>query len=238
MGKTVEDICNLLIVNSRNKSAVSKDVLTLNRAVCELTDGRIDGYSGFYYRENPYDIKTQRLMQELAIAIDGNSVERIKYLKKHYGHLEEFKSAKKYLNQKCKEVWSIYKPLKNVPKEAMKCLGITNKPELSFLLDTSLKNYEQDGSDITSCIISNILKNKNMDYTIEEIHHYLANKHKNEQVEYNLKTVEYLIRTHNYDKCKLKEIGAFGDILNKLNYKDKFKLIVNSLKSKFSYHKI
>lgn len=210
MGKTVEDICNVLISKRSKISGVTFSApensaqKTLTSCVCCSNPVKNNPYSAFFNDESLYDNLERAITTELAQALDKNSVERIKYLKDKYGHLKEFKKAKEFLNKKCKEVWNVYENTQNLPKDAMKCLGITNQPDLDFILGNSLKFYEKDNSDTTSYIISSTLKNENLSYTMEDIHNYL----KKSNCKFNLKTVQYLIREQNYTKEKLADLGV------------------------------
>ncbi len=171
------------------------------------------------------DNLTRRIIQKLANAIDKNSVEEVKKLKFEYGHEKEFKKAQKFLNDKCKQVWNVYDNPINPPLEAMKVLGITNKPSLDFILNNSIKIFEKDGGNMTARMIESILNNKNLDYTIDDIHKYLCEMSLKEKCKYNAQTVKYLILTHNYDKLKLSQIGVnkefIKEILKSLTLKQK-----------------
>lgn len=214
MGKTVEEICNILV--SRHCENLGTDFSamknngrkTLSSCVCCSSPDKNNPYGAFFDHDNLYNKLERAITQELALALDNNLVEKIKHLKKKYGHLEEFKSAKEFLNKKCKEVWNVYENSQNLPKEAMKCLGITNQPDLDFILGNSLKYYEKDNSDTTSYIISATLKNENLSYTIDDIHKYLKEMNKKSKCRYNFKTILYLIREQNYTKEKLADLGA------------------------------
>ncbi len=61
-----------------------------------------------------------------------------------------------------------------VPKNSMKTLGITNLPSLEFMLDESVRFYENDGGSTTVDIIRSILTNKNLDYTFEDIYEFFC----------------------------------------------------------------
>ena len=154
------------------------------------------------------DLKTRKIIQKLAYAIENNSVKEIKKLKDEYGKEKEFKEAQKFLNKKCKQVWNVYANPINAPKEALKALGITNKPSLDDLLGNSVRFFEKDGGKTTAQIISSVLANDNLDYTIDDIHKYLCEMHLKEKCKYNEQTIKYLILPHNYNKDKLSEIGA------------------------------
>lgn len=227
MGKTVEEICNVLISKHSQNFGVDftlseKQVLrSLSSCVCTSNSLKNNPYSAFFCDESLYDNLERAITTELAQALDKNSVEKIKYLKNKYGHLKEFKKAKEFLNKKCKEVWNVYENTQNLPKEAMKCLGITNQPDLDFILGNSLKFYEKDNSDTTSYIISSTLKNENLSYTMEDIHKYL----KKSNCKFNFKTIQYLIREQNYTKDKLIDLGInkadIENVLKQLTLKQK-----------------
>lgn len=186
------------------------------------------GFHNIIINDELSNKRVRQIALELAEAIDKNCDSKIKELKDRYGHEKEFATAKKFLNQKCKEVWDVFnsknKKIK-IPYKAMKALGITNQPTLEFLLSNSLNFYEKNDTNATSQIISNILNNKNLTYTMKEIHAYLKQSYEKDSIKYNLKTVNYLITRQKYDKQKLKEIGIDKDIMKKL-----------SLKTKLQYH--
>lgn len=172
------------------------------------------------FRVNPFgvlildcdlpDRKAMDIAVKLAIAIDKDSVNDVKYLKLKYGNEKEFKAAKEYLNRKAKEVWNVFENRNtkiNVPKNSMKTLGITNLPSLEFMLGESVRFYENDGGSTTVDIIRSILKNKNFDYTFEDIYRYLLFAHKKYCCDYNLKTVTYLI---SWLDCDVEKLSALG----------------------------
>lgn len=211
MGKTVEDICDLIGKNANFTGvlAVKKHVSkTLSSQIeyCDPSD-LFDGFRSVYLNDNS-EYKIRKIAREFALAIDKNSVKKVKELKNKYENLKEFTKVKKLLENKAKEVWNVYESIDNTPKEALKVLGITNQPELDFLLDNSLKFYEKDNGNSTAYIISSILNNENMNYTIEDIHRYLVKMHLKQKCKYNFKTIQYLIETQNYTKEKIYELGA------------------------------
>ena len=112
----------------------------------------------------------------------------------------------------------------------MKSLGITNQPDLDFILGNSLKYYEKDESKSTSYIIESTLKNKNMSYKIDDIHKYLKETAKKSKCKFNFYTVKYLIEKQNYSKDKLSDLGVEECILKKalkeLSLKDKLKFYI------------
>ncbi len=231
MGKTVEEICNVLISKHSQNLGVDfslpeKQVRkSFSSFICTSNYLKNNPYCAFFNDENLYDTQERTITTELAQALDNNSVEKIKYLKNKYGHLKEFKKAKEFLNKKCKEIWNVYENTQNLPKDAMKCLGITNQPDLDFILGDSLKFYEKDNSDTTSYIISSTLKNENLSYTMEDIHKYL----KKSNCKFNFKTVQYLIREQYYTKDKLMDLG-----INKSDIENALKRL--TLKQKIEFY--
>lgn len=233
MGKTVEEICNVLISkHSKNfevdfSLAEKTQKKTLTSCVCCSNPIKNNPYQAFFDDENLYNNLERKITTELAQAIDDNSVEKIKYLKNKYGDKKEFKSAKEFLNKKCKEIWNVYEKTNRIPKEAMKCLGISNQPDLDFILGNSLKYFEKDNSDTTSYIISSTLKNENLSYTMDDIHNYL----KKSNCKYNSKTIKYLITEQNYKKEKLADLGIEKDVLKnvlkELSLKQKIKYFLS-----------
>ena len=182
------------------------------------------------------DKKVRYLAHELACAIDENSVEKVRTLKKEYGNLKEFLTAKKFLDKNCKDIWNVFesknKTLK-VPKEAMKVLGISNVPSLDVILGNSVRYYEKDGGNSTAVIISNILKNNNLDYSIDDIHLYLKTVSQKEQLKYNAKTVKYLITEHKYNAKKLYDLGVeksvIDNVFKSLRIVDKLKYMYRNI---------
>lgn len=238
MGKTVEDICNLFTVK------VDFDNPVVCQKKASIADAMYD-FSQDFSVSNPYsdfkNINMRKLTNELAIALDNNNIDKIKELKTLYGDSKEFAQAKAFLNKKCKEVWNVYST-SYIPKEAMKALGITNQPDLDFILGNSVRHFEKDNGDTTSYIIKSTLDNKNMNYTMNDIHNYLAKMHKKEKCNYNFKTVAYLISQHDYDNNKLKELGADDITVEKslkfLNLKTKAKFLTNNLKNTKLFEKV
>lgn len=151
--------------------------------------------------------KVIEIAQKLANAIEINSVEKIKKLKDIYGDQKEFIEAKKFINDKCKQVWNVYENPEKVPIKAMKALGVTNQPSLEYLLDNTIKYFEKDGEKTTAKTISSILNNKYIDYNINDIHKYLTKMNRKENCKYNSETIKYLILTHNYNEPMLLELG-------------------------------
>jgi hypothetical protein len=217
MGKTVEEICNEIINNRGERMPKFK---TTSRTLSSCLECNIPnnpyGSIALYSDEGLYDKLERIITQKLADAIDQNSPYKIKQLKEEYGHLKEFANAKKYLNQKSKEIWNVYAKQKNVPKDAMKALGISNCPDLDSLLYSCIKCFEQDGKNTTAIAIDSILNNENMSYTMEDIHKYLETMHKSKAVEYNFNTIRYLIYKHHYEREKLASLGVEKEMLNKV----------------------
>lgn len=182
------------------------------------------------------DKKVRYLVYELACAIDKNSVEKVKALKKEYGNLKEFLTAKKFLDKNCKDIWNVFefkdKVLK-IPKEAMKALGISNVPALDVILGNSVRYYEQDGGSSTAVIISNILKNHNLGYSMDDIHLYLKTVSQKEQLKYNSKTVKYLISEQEYNAKKLYELNVQKSVIDtaykSLTVVDKLKYLYRNI---------
>jgi len=214
MGKTVEEICNSIINNRDEKFPKFKSTSrTLSRCLECNNPNNPYGSIALYNDEGLYDKLERIITQKLADAIDKNSPCTVKQLKEEYGHLEEFAKAKKFLNQKSKEVWNVYAKPKNVPKDAMKALGISNCPDLDSLLYTCIKYFEQDGKNSTAVAIDSILNNENIPYTIDDIHKYLETMHKSKAVKYNFNTIRYLIYKHHYEREKLYSLGADKDTI-------------------------
>ena len=173
-----------------------------------------------------------KIAKALAIAIDNNDVQEIKLLKTQYSQTKEFSKAKDFLNQECKSVWNVFENKNkkmNVPKQALKALGITNNPSLDFLLGNSIRYFEKNNSNTTVNIIESILKNPNLDYTIQDIYDYLKFMYLNKNCRYNLTTLAYLLKQYNYDKKTLTSVGvdkkAIKQILKKKLLIPHFKII-------------
>ena len=229
MGKTVEEICNDIINNRGEKMPKFKHT-SRTLSSCVRTNNFNNPYMSpaLYSNDGLYDRLELIITQKLASAIDQNSPYQIRQIKEQYGHLKEFANAKKFLNHKSKEIWNVYANPDNIPKEAMKALGITNCPDLDSLLYNCLKYFEKEDRDTTSLAIATILKNKNMPYNMDDIHKYLESMHKNKGINYNFNTVKYLIYEHNYDTEKLKSLGIKKETISKavktlpLKYRLKF----------------
>ena len=194
------------------------------------------GFENIVLNEELSDKKVRHLAEELAVAIDNNCVWRVKDLKKEYGNLKEFSLAKDFLNKKCKEVWNVCdSKIKNIPHDAMKALGITNKPNLETLLGDSVRFYEKDGGNSTAKIIASILDNENLDYSMSDIHKFLKFYNEKEKFNCNLKTIEYLISSQNYDKYRLFDLGvgkfSIYKVYKGLSFKNKCRFIFNNLRN-------
>jgi len=178
--------------------------------------------------------KVRTLIYELANAIDKNSGEEVRILKNLYGTSKEFAAAKKFLNKKCKEVWDVSDNRKvkmHLPQKAMKVLGITNKPDLDFLLMNSLKYFEKENSEATANIINSVLKNVNLDYSLNDICEYLKQAHQRKIFEYNVHTVKFLARSLDFNRKKLESLGIsnrqINNIFKELPLKEKISCIKN-----------
>lgn len=185
--------------------------------------------------------KVYEIAKELANAVDINSVDEVKRIKQKYGDTQEFAEAKEFLNKKCKHIWDVFenKHFKmKVPQQAMKALGITNKPSLEFLLDESLKYYEKDNGSTTVNIIESILSNPNIDYSFDEIVQYLKKSYSKERCKFNLITVKYLANKLEYNVDELNSLGAskseVKEVFKSLSLKSKIKFIIKNLALKLA----
>jgi hypothetical protein len=212
MRKTVEEICNSIINNRDDKLPKFKST-SQGLSSCLNCNNLKNPYI-LYDNEGLYDRLERIITHKLALAIDNNSVADVKKIKEEFGHLKEFANAKKFLNQRSKEVWNVYANPKDVPLDAMKVLGISNCPDLDSLLYNCIKYFEKDGKTTTVAAISSILKNKNIPYNMDDIYKYLESMHKNKAVKYNSNTIRYLIYEHHYDRDKLKILGAEKETIN------------------------
>ncbi|MBQ8460671.1 hypothetical protein IJ541_11315 [bacterium] len=183
---------------------------------------------------------TFQIAYKLAQAIDKNSIIDIKKIKYEYGKTKEFANAKEFLNKKCKEIWNIYENKSSkleIPVEAMKTLGITNKPSLDFLLENSLNFYEKDNRSTTVDIINSILENKNLDYNFNDIYNYLVNFYRKKRCKYNFLTAQYMAENLDYNKTKLDLLGIDKNLSDKifktLSFTNKIKYII---KNKFNMY--
>ena len=199
------------------------------------TSGQCFGVKKVIFNEELSDKNVREIALKLAQAVDKNSVDEIKLLKTEYGSTKEFAVAKSFLNRKCKQIWDVFEN-KNVelklPYEAMKSLGITNRPDLEFLLLDSLKFYEKDNGSTTVDIIKSILDNKNLNYTFEEIYMFLKKYYNKNRCKYNLKTVSYLVYKLDFSKSELACLGIEEDIikqvLTNMSIKDRLKYYVKN----------
>lgn len=215
-----------------------KYLSTVNKIENDLS-GIYFGAGKFKVNDELSNSKVRYIAQELASAIDENSVAKIKQLKSKFGNDKEFLTAKNFLNEKCKEIWNVFEnkdTLIKLPKEAMKALGITNQPLLEFLLGNSIRYYEKDGGNTTAVTIGSILNNKNLDYTIEDIHKFLRTAAIKEKLNFNLNTVKYLITEQNYTKLNLQDLGVEQKVISQavqsISFKNKVKYYVRILHSK------
>lgn len=161
------------------------------------------------------DSITRAIAKELADAVEKNSVARVKELKFKYGNLQEFVTAKNFLNRKCKDVYNVFEKPDTVPQEAMKSLGITNQPSLDFLLGDSMRYFEKNNGITTVQIIKSILNNRNLKYTIEDINNYLYYIYKKENCKCNSNTAQYLVAEHKYTKQMLLNLGLSDNEVQK-----------------------
>ena len=194
------------------------------------------GFNDIVINEELSNKKVREIALELAQAIDKNNVDKVKTLKKKYADTKEFAQAKNFLNKKCKEVWDIYEAKNKIlkaPYEAMKALGITNRPSIEVLLGDSVKYYEKNNTSTTANIISNILKNKNLSYTIQDIHKYLQKTYEKENIQFNINTVSYLISEQNYNSEQLSQLG-----INKELTQQALKILTLSQKLRYIFKDI
>lgn len=220
-----DDQTKLPVLNfSAKKSSKPQTMTDCVQYLCKANDIEQDlagirfGFKDIVVNDELSNSKVRCIAQELALAIDNNSVVKIKELKYKYGKDKEFVVAKDFLNRKCKEIWNVFNAKHTelkLPYEAMKSLGITNQPTLEFILGDSVRYYEKDGGDSTARIIALVLENKNLSYTSEDIHKFLKTLHEKEKCNYNLKTVSYLIDKQNYDEYKLAELGVCRNDIRK-----------------------
>ncbi len=152
--------------------------------------------------------KVYNIALKLAKAIDRNSSNDIKFLKNQYGSTKEFALAKDFLNRKCKQIWDVFEKnfeTENVPYEAMKTLGISNKQPIDFYLENFLKYFEKDGGTTTVDIINSLIKNPYSGYKFEDICEFFkSNKGK---YSFNQNTITYLAKKLNYNRKELLKLG-------------------------------
>ncbi|MBR1424535.1 hypothetical protein IJ579_03120 [bacterium] len=222
-----------LVSNVHIKPTKPKTLTSCTQALTKTVSDLWCGFGNFAFNTELCEKKVRQIAQKLALAIDENSVERVKLLKQEYGKNDEFVQAKKFLNEKCKQVWNVFEPYNNIPYEAMKALGITNQPTLDDLLGNSVRFFEKDNGKTTANIINSILNNPRINYTIEDIHRYLADMNFKENCKYNKETIKYLIVKQNYDDMKLEELGVnkteFNSVLKILPFKYKAKNFAQNL---------
>ena len=226
------------VTSTKQAHTLSDCIKKINYA--NLTNNILSEYKNEDANDILLNSKTLEIAQILAQAIDKNSVSEVKRIKFEYGTTKEFSDAKKILNQQCKQLWNPYK-FKNktlsIPTEAMKALGISNQPSLSSLLEHSVKYFESDGGNTTASVIVSVLNNKNMNYTMEEIHQYLKQMNKKENCKYNQNTIKYLITEQNYTKQKLSDIGideiSIQKAIKSLGLKNKFVYYYSNLRQHF-----
>lgn len=206
---------NLNIANNIVKLVGKKPKLKLSskvRYVTHLNDGDV------ILNDELADSKVYKIASELALAIDKNNSSDVKRIKFLYADTDEFSAAKDFLNKLCKEVWDVIENKNkkmDVPKEAMKALGITNKPSLDFLLGDCLKNFERENDDTTAKIISSILENPNLDYTPNDIFEYLKTNYEKKRYKYNFATIKVLAENNGYNLYKLGIITSDGKQMKK-----------------------
>lgn len=165
------------------------------------------------------DKTVYKIACELALAIDNNSTDEVKKIKVQYGNTKEFAKAKEFLNKECKQVWDVCenktKKLK-VPQNAMKTLGITNKPTLDFFLANSIKYFEKDGGKTTAKILSSVLNNPNLDYTFDDILEYLRANFNKKRSRYNFETIKFLAEQSDYNLYRVSAITSDRDLMKKI----------------------
>jgi hypothetical protein len=177
------------------------------------------GSSGFTLNNELSDKKVYKIACALALAIDKNSPVEIKHIKAEYGDTKEFAKAKDFLNKQCKIVWDVStsKSKKmNVPYVALKTLGITNKPALSFYLNNSIAYFEKDNGSTTAKIISSVLSNPNLGYNENDIFEYLKSVYKQKRCHYNYETMNFMAQKLDYNLYKLSAITSDKSIMKKI----------------------
>jgi hypothetical protein len=171
---------------------------------------------GWIFNNEFSNKKALKIALQLASAIDKNSPKEIQELKLKFGDSKEFAQAKNFLNKQCKQVWNIDNSNKTLPKEAMKALGITNKPSLEFFFEDSLKLYEKENGSTTVEIIKMILKNKNLEYSFEDICKFLKLYSNKNNYKLNDITATYLLKEFDYNKSKLLEFNISEEQLKNI----------------------
>jgi len=232
----IEMFCtNLFEQNTKKKHSLSSSISYFAPTI----DGEIQHFSqdcgALALNYELPNKKAVYIALELAQAIDENSCEKIREIKKKYIDIKEFAQAKDFLNNKCKQVWDVFENQKTkliVPEKAMKTLGITNIPDIEFLLSDSLRYFEKDNGKSTINIISRILKNENLKFTLDDICEFLHNFSIKNNIKYNKNTIEYLSYELNYDIQKLNYIGiskkSIIDVLKKASLKVKIKSLIKA----------
>ena len=242
LGQNIDDVFDDLFVESNN---ITNNIVGLACKKSEKPKLSLSskvrytaGFSGskVVLTEELSDKKVYKIASDLALAIDKNNPLEVKHIKAVYGYTEEFAKAKDFLNRACKEVWDVFEnknTVIKVPKEAMKVLGITNKPTLEFLLADSIKYYEKDNGNTTARIISSILNNPNLDYTIDDIFDYLKANYDEKRYHYNFETMKLLAEKTNNDLYRLGAITSDKEIMKKyyksLSLRKKLKIIFSIL---------
>lgn len=214
-------VINFALKKSRKPKTLSDCVQYLSKIndIEQDLTGICFGFENVVLNDELSDKKVRFIAQKLASAIDSNSVDIVRQLKKEFYNDKEFLIAKKFLDKKCKGIWNVFDSktkILDVPYEAMRVLGITNIPTLDFILGNSVRFYEKDGGSSTAEIINSVLNNKNMPYTILDIHKYLEELARKEKCRFNEKTVYYLITVQMYDSHKLEELKIEKSVINKV----------------------
>lgn len=212
---------------------VKSKIPNLSSRICYLNNLENNSFS---FCDELSNKLVYKIAKALAIAIDNNDVQEIKLIKTQYSHTKEFSKAKDFLNRECKSVWNVFENKNkkmNVPKQALKVLGITNNPSLDFLLGNSIRYFEKNNSNTTVDIIESILKNPNLDYTIQDIYDYLKFMYVNKNCKYNLTTLAYFLKQYNYDKKTLTPVGAdkkaIKAIIKTFSFNEKIKYFVKNI---------
>ena len=213
-GKVEEFLYDFSVSNNETdidlEFAAPKTLSASVKYINDIQEVYTESFVGFTTNVELANKKLRQIAQKLARAIDNDSVQEIKNLKNEYGNTPEFNKAQKLLNQNCKTVWNVFEIKdEKIPTKAMKALGITNIPNLDFLLGNSIKYFEKDNCQTTSRTIESILNNKNMNYTIKDIHNYLISK----KLKLNFNTVKYLIEKHKYTRKQLQELNVNKSII-------------------------
>lgn len=234
--ENIEAFCtNVFEQNIKNKHSLSSSITYFAPTI----DGEIQHFSqdcgALTLNYELPNKKAVYIALELAQAIDKNSAEDVRKIKQKYIDQKEFAQAKDFLNNKCKQVWDIFENQKTklvIPEKAMKVLGITNIPSLEFLLSDSLKYFEKDNGNSTINIISRILNNKNLNYTLDDICEFLHTFAAKNKIKYNQNTIKYLSYELNFNIPKLNFIGiskkSVIEILKNAQFKVKIKTLIKT----------